>query len=979
MHTGLNTKPFKRRADGSPSEPPATEGREPPQAGLLGRERELAELRDALDMVSAAQAGPGAPRSTQLVEVIGEPGIGKTRLLAELAGLATARGLEVVCGQASESDRDRPLGVVVDALEDHLARGGHPHLADHLSWLFPRLSHEAPHQCAPDPHQVRRGVRDLLEGLATPGLVLILDDLHWADAETIELLSYLIRRPPQAAMLFVLAYRDRQAPVELRAAIAGPRQSQAPRRLRLGPLGEKDMETVLAGHGTRSWRRSLKRQSGGNPFYLDLLIETTAPRASEHAVGERTEMPASAQVALLPELAAVSPVARLVAHAAAVAGHQFQTDLVAEVASLDEARVLVAVDELVGRDLLRPAGDARRFRFRHALLREAAYANADPGWRIAAHGRAAAALRRCGASPVSQARHTERAARQGDMEAVAVLDEAARVIEHHAPATAANWLGAALWLLPHQPSARSYRALMLVRMARALGAAGSLGESRDVVREALRLLPSWLVGARTMAVTLHAQLERLLGRRAEAEALLRAEISGLPERDSVAYASLMLGVAASRLTDGDPSACAERAQDVLAIARDRGNRPLHATALGVIAIAAAELTQTATARQRLDEGVALLDAMPDDELAQSIQAAIWVGWAEIVLERWGEALDHFDRALTLAQDRGFALLLPHLFVGRTLVLGAIGRIPEAQLAAEDAVDAAAVTGSAEHVTCALAMRRWIETHVGERTSAADTVEQPATAGWFAVLAARVLAEARLAADDPEGCLALLEIAGGPELPASELCARVAWYELLTRAELALNNVDRAQQRADRAHAIAVQLDLPGRTGLAMLAQAQVLAVRSPAVAATEAGAAATALHVAGQVVDAVRARLVGATALAATGAVDRALAELHAVQATATDLGALALARQAQTVAHRLAPKAPRRGRSRDSGGLAALTRREHQVAALVSEGLTNRGIARRLYVTEKTVEMHLGNIFAKLGVSSRAAVARVVASALSA
>jgi DNA-binding NarL/FixJ family response regulator len=127
------------------------------------------------------------------------------------------------------------------------------------------------------------------------------------------------------------------------------------------------------------------------------------------------------------------------------------------------------------------------------------------------------------------------------------------------------------------------------------------------------------------------------------------------------------------------------------------------------------------------------------------------------------------------------------------------------------------------------------------------------------------------------------------------------------------------------------------------------------------------------VVDAVRARMIVASAWAAAGEVDRASAELKSVQSTFESFGAKALARQAMAERRRLAARTSRRRFTAPAEGLAALTRRERQVATLVSEGLTNRAIAQQLFVTEKTVEMHLANIFAKLGVSSRASVASAV------
>jgi DNA-binding NarL/FixJ family response regulator len=339
--------------------------------------------------------------------------------------------------------------------------------------------------------------------------------------------------------------------------------------------------------------------------------------------------------------------------------------------------------------------------------------------------------------------------------------------------------------------------------------------------------------------------------------------------------------------------------------------------------------------------------------------------------------------MAFARRNSQVLALPHLYVKQVLVLRARGRLVEAKEAAEDAVELANSCGGGEQLTSALTMQCWVDVLTGDvedgvRSGAAatDRLRQPPS-DWSNMLANRMLAEARLAAGDPTGCLDLVAVAGGPDLPLAEICSRAAWYEILTRAELALGRVDEAAKWADRATANTAMLDLPGRTGLAMLAHAQVLAGRRrPAEALATAAEAAVTLDAAGLAFDATRARVVAALAIAAIGRVDEASAELRAAQTAYEGYGAHGLARQVMGERRRLAARGSRRGHTASSAGLGALTRREQQVAALVRDGLTNRRIAQELFVTEKTVEMHLANIFVKLGVSSRVAVARQVGDA---
>jgi DNA-binding NarL/FixJ family response regulator len=231
--------------------------------------------------------------------------------------------------------------------------------------------------------------------------------------------------------------------------------------------------------------------------------------------------------------------------------------------------------------------------------------------------------------------------------------------------------------------------------------------------------------------------------------------------------------------------------------------------------------------------------------------------------------------------------------------------------------------------------------------------------------------------DPEGCLALATSAAVAEPPDAADWARVGWYELLTRAELAAGHPPAATRWADAAAVAARRRDLPGSTGSALLARAQALTTTDAEAASHLAVAARDTLDDAGMVLDAARAGLVHAAALAAHGDRDQASAQARAAQSIFESCGAGPFARKAASLRRRIAAHG---SRSHPDGGnaaartvLSALTRREQQVASLVSQGLTNRRIAQRLHVTDKTIEMHLSNIFAKLGVSSRTETAAAV------
>ena len=244
---------------------------------LIGRERE----REAL--AAAVAAGSG------VVVLEGEPGIGKSRLLAYVA--EAAGGATVLSARASEYEADLPSALWTEALGFALPLDG-------------------------GRHRTHRALRERLEALAEEAPVVVcLDDVHWADPASVDALAALVHRPPAGDVLLVLATRSGQLP---RALGAVP-------PIRLGPLSEAEARE-LVGAGASA----VYAASGGNPFYLEQLVRA-GDGAGEGASGDGTVPPAVA-AALAAELAGLDDGARRLLEAAAVVGDPFELDLAAEVA-----------------------------------------------------------------------------------------------------------------------------------------------------------------------------------------------------------------------------------------------------------------------------------------------------------------------------------------------------------------------------------------------------------------------------------------------------------------------------------------------------------------------------------------------------------------------------------------------------------------------------------------------------------------------
>ena len=239
--------------------------------------------------------------------------------------------------------------------------------------------------------------------------MLWLDDLHWADPGSLDAIAALVRRPPAGAVLLALAAREGRLPQPVATALAAAARQERVTRLALTPLSEAE----AARAGRRRRRRRSTRASGGNPFYLEQLARSRGNVSAHPALAPRPPCPRPSRSRSAPSSPSSTPDARRVLDAAAVVGDPFDPALAAEVAELPEAAALAALDDLLARTLVRPASGARRFAFRHPVVRHAVYESAPGGWRLAAHARAAAALERRGAGVVARAHHVEHAAEPG--------------------------------------------------------------------------------------------------------------------------------------------------------------------------------------------------------------------------------------------------------------------------------------------------------------------------------------------------------------------------------------------------------------------------------------------------------------------------------------------------------------------------------------------------------------------------------------
>jgi len=363
---------------------------------FVGREQELAGLRAAWD-----DAVRGRRRG---VFVSGEPGIGKTRLAAEIARHAREREGTVLYGRCDDglAPAAQPfaeaLGAYaaacpVDELRVQLGGRGSDliPLVPDLGERVPGLGEPAPAE--PDIERLRMldAARALLEaaGAAAP-VLLVLDDMHWADELSLVLVRHLLRADAGMRLLVVATYRDTEpsrSPL-LVDVVAGLARRRDVARLELGPLAEPDIATILAHAGRRPvLAAQVRTATEGNPFFVREMVDALSDdRTASAPLTPRVRDIVRWRLGRLPE-----PAADVLA-VAAVIGTEFDADVLAGAVGIELPSALEALEAAEHARLVRPAGNLDRFTFAHALVREAIADELPAGRRVRLHARIAHAL-----------------------------------------------------------------------------------------------------------------------------------------------------------------------------------------------------------------------------------------------------------------------------------------------------------------------------------------------------------------------------------------------------------------------------------------------------------------------------------------------------------------------------------------------------------------------------------------------------------
>ena len=922
---------------------------------LLERERELERIGAAL---ASAREGAGVA-----LVVEGAAGIGKTALLACARTRAAASGMLVLDARGIEIEAGYPFGLVRQCLEPALRSAGRrdrERLLAGAAGLAAPIVTETPGDSSGASFGVLHGLYWLVANLAERRPLLIaVDDAHWGDEPSLRFILYLRARIESVPVALIVTTRPAGQSVDGPAPLVDLMADRPRELLTPAPLGERAVAELLArdGAGTVDERfaRACHHASGGNPFLLTelerALREERVPftAAGAERVGEMN--PPQVARAVRTRLAHLRPEARALARAAVVLGDGAPLELVAELAALDRPVAAAAVDDLRIAGLVEPGWEMR---FRHPLLRSAIAASLTLAESEASHRAAAQLLRARGATPERVAVHllaTTPADDPADLETLRTA--AARAVERGAPEGAVPLLRRALAEL----AADQVRADLMLDLGRAQLASGRLEAAVEHLEAVVRSADDPVLRARALIPLLQSISVRNSDDFESHLALVARTLDEIAPRDR----ELWLRLQAYPIIRGDLNIRLEPEQ-LDALAQLAGDTPGEAVALAhsifrriKTGASADEIAETAERAARQ------LDALIEDGSSAIAFSAVILGL------RWSDRLDHaerlLNRAIAVARRRGSMLDFANSLDLRSELYVRRGMLREAEADARDSL----ATEIERSWLFARGVKPLLQSLAGQgRTQEAEAIVDrefgdlplPNVPPMIGLVYAR--AEVLAAAGKHAAALDAFDdaVKRGDRLGGASP-SQIGDILIASRSHLALGDVDAAATLIREAQALAERWNTPGALGEVLHARAMLETGDDRPAALREAVA----------LLERSPARLLLARALVDYGAALRragrrreARDPLRQGYDLAHDCGAEPIL---MTARQELAATGIRVQRERLTG-VRSLTPSERRIAEMVVGGGSNAEIAQALFVTVKTVEMHLTSIYRKLEIAGR-------------
>jgi DNA-binding CsgD family transcriptional regulator len=959
-------------------------------ATFVGRTPELAELRGAL-----SEAVGGRP---SLAFVAGESGVGKTRLLSELERSARADGIRVIGGDCVElGEGELPYAPIVGALRP-LARSGHPAfkaLSDAarcaLAQILPGLGETRNDDEATAQARLFDGLLELLELLAgEDGLMVTIEDLHWADRSTRAFLVYLASSLCRERVLVVTTYRPdelhRRHP--LRPLLAELERDARHRRVELLPLTRDELglqlNDILGVTPTDDLLTRLFARSEGNPLFAEELLAA--------GTDGRGTLPPTLRDALMLRIERLSVDSQETLRVLA-AGRRLTHDILSDASGIDSRALRDALREAVAAQLV-VTDEEGRYMFRHALLREVVVDDLLPGERADMHLALARALeKRAEGLPAHGGAHlaagiAHHYLASGDQPKALVASvraaEAAEAVHANGEAAALYSRALMIWdrvAGAEELSGRDHVSLLRAA-AHATGKEHEPARAESYLRAALQELGD-SDPLRTADLLEHlARNQFNQGRSADSAETRRRALELLPEEPSKVRAMLLASVVKELMLESRHDEAVEAAQEAMAVARAVGDEVAELRAMDGMGVSLFGLARYEEGEKALREALA---RMPERGLVHSLYSHVNLADALFSSGRLAEAREVVEEGDRLAAEKGaprrwLMMLRSELAfeagdweaaeealptpgrpaMGTTFINDALRRIElalgrgeheEARRLLDEARDVAADTREPQWIGPLGSLRAELERRTGDLEAARAAIDDALDRLDFC--SQDVARMARVAATgvrvEADAAVRARDLGEDPSFAVGSAAGLIARVEACAEGVRPVEAAFLASARAEDSRA-------QGSDDPALWA------------------AAVDAWEALGRPYRAAQARRRKAEAQLARG--DRDIAACSAAEAlsAAQKIGAEWLASEIEGFALRArlrlepdessptpAPTAADAGE--DPFGL---TPREHQVLALLAGGRTNREIGQTLYMAEKTASVHVSRILSKLDVRSR-------------
>ena len=932
---------------------------------MVGRATERAVLNRLL---AAAAGGSGV---TVLME--GEAGIGKTRLVQGIVEAARGRGVRALVGAARPFEATRPFAAVSEALQ--LRRGSSDARRAGIARL---LGGEGGQRTAPPwqdtRYRVVEEVIDLVEVQSQDApLLLAFEDLHWADESTVLVVRTLLDRIRYMPVLLVGTLRPSPRSAELDLLLADAAAAGAT-VVQLAPLSFDDVDDLVRaeiGQPPGPGLAEVVSRAAGNPLWvLEILRSLAAEGLLEVISGSlavtTATLPDSFRQLVLRRLRYLPDATLRALRVAAVLGDTFS---LVDLATVSGRRALDLVEDLAPAVQSRLLGeDGNSLTFRHQLVHETIYEDIPRSGRIAMHRDAARVLADAGAPIAQVAAHVLRGAVPGDAQAVGWLRVAARDALPRAPDVAIEILKRAEELVPvGHPDAD----LIIPELVEALLRAGRVAEAAARAEAVLSRphLPDVDRTVRLFLVEALSLQNRALELIAQAEAALTAT-SVLSDADR----ALVLAQASyGRTFSGDLTGGEQSARAALELAQRSSDVGMMVWSLSTLSFAVKTQGRYGEAVDLAEQAVRMAVNAPDEQ-GRLRHPHFFLGMAMCDADRMTEAREAYRNGIRECAALGSSWIVPDIQQLTGELHFELGEWDDALAELDAGVAAAVERGNQIVIAQSLGYRALIHAARGDRRGAQAALaplrmELGRGAQKYGMeIAAYALAMLTEAEGQPVRAYETLRSYW--QLDADQQIRRFHRHLAppLIRLALTLDHLEVAIAVTDDVEeAAALATEVPSMSAVARRCRGLVGGDPETMLEAVE------LVRSGPRVLDQVATLEDAARVLASAGHTTEAQSLLLGALKLCDQLGATAWAGRVRAVLRDLGVRMGVRGvRRRPSTGWASLTNTERAVARLVAEGLTNREVSTRLFVSPNTVNTHLRHVFQKLGVSSRSGLTAV-------